>query len=154
MVLPLVLVGLVVLVTLTVLFVLRFLGPALDFGPFGQPPPSAGLGGAENTYQDSERDSTRSVTLFPIKVQNVPHVSPPLQSSPHTSHTPLARNMDAWKALDPPSFVLEAIQGHLLSFHGRPPLVLPRPSLETRASGPAADSISDSVADLLRKKAI
>ena len=57
-------------------------------------------------------------------------------------------------ALDPPSFVLEAIQGHLLSFHNRPPLVLPRSSLETTASGPAADSITESVSDLLHKGAI
>jgi hypothetical protein len=62
--------------------------------------------------------------------------------------------VEAWKSLDPPSFVLEAIEGHFLSFHSRPPLVPASPSLETKVVGSQMKSISDSVNELLRKRAI
>ena len=66
----------------------------------------------------------------------------------------LDQNMNAWKALDPPSFVLEAIKGHFLSFHSRPPLVAASPSLETRVASSQTESLSEAVRELIKKGAI
>ena len=52
-----------------------------------------------------------------------------------TSQEPLAQNLGAWHALNPPHFVMESIQGHYLNFKARPPLVQANPSLETLARG-------------------
>ena len=71
-----------------------------------------------------------------------------------SSQEPLAQNLDAWKSLNPPHFVMESIQGHYLNFRDRPPLVPATPSLETRAVGQTSASISDAVAGLLSKGAI
>ena len=62
--------------------------------------------------------------------------------------------MQAWQALDPPSFVLEAIQGHLISFKARPPLIPANPSLETLVAGPSSESLHSSVQTLLLKGAV
>ena len=71
-----------------------------------------------------------------------------------TSQEPLAQNLGAWRALNPPHFVMESIQGHYLNFKSRPPLVQANPSLETLARGPSGASLADAIDDLLEKGAI
>ena len=86
--------------------------------------------------------------------------SPPRASTPlgmsrgTTSQEPLAQNLGAWRALNPPHFVMESIQGHYLNFKSRPPLIQARPSLETLALGPSGAFLADAIDDLLKKGAI
>ena len=57
-------------------------------------------------------------------------------------------------ALDHPSFVVEAIKGHFLSFHSRPPLIQASHYLATTVLRALTESLLESVRELLRKGAI
>jgi hypothetical protein len=105
--------------------------------PFGQPPRSP----------ERSEVASKFVPLKNKKQKIHPKDSPSI-------NCPLGRNLNAWQDLDPPSFVLEAVQGHLISFKSRPPLVPANPSFETSVAGPSTDSMDNSVRELLRKKAI
>jgi hypothetical protein len=61
-------------------------------------------------------DKNKSMSLFPQQ------------------NTSLSQNAEAWEEVRPPPYVKEAISGHCLSLNSRPPLVLPHPSMETKAS--------------------
>ena len=139
-------------------------------------PPTEGLdevrdiaprkGGSRSHHCESKQCGTKSSGLSPSEGSSVSPRSPPNSLYPlwdklgskrsHSapSQEPLAQNLGAWRALNPPHFVMESIQGHYLNFKSRPPLVQANPSLETLAQGPSAESISDAVGELLEKGAI
>jgi hypothetical protein len=104
-------------------------------------------------YQSSPEGSLFSLAP-PLRDSTPSGMSWGTQGQQVRSQQPLAQNLGAWQALDPPHFVMESIQGHYLNFKARPPLVPASASLETHARGPSSASLNDAVEDLLAKGAI